>query len=282
MKKLIALALALVMALALTVPALAAEEKPSMKVGMLELLAQSEQEINDIEDEYSTTDEAEAPLKENDVSLVYYHSLAELLMALDAGYIDLAQADDPTVQYVLSRNDAYAENHPAPEIEQAVEYSMLFLEEDAELCDSFNEAITAMKDDGTLDELAAAHIDGVIAGEDPEAVAFPSFDGAETVTVAVTGDVPPMDYVDDTGHAAGFNTAVLAEIAQRLEVNIELIQVDSGARALALASGRADVVFWAQSYTGEVAIADLDIPEGTVASEPYYTTVLCGLVQGAE
>ena len=281
MKKLIALALALVMALALTVPALAAEEMPMMvTVGGLAHLGMDEEDMKaELSD--ALDDKVDDEIS-NNRNGVFYNTLSELLMALDAGYIQLAMMDEPTAQYVLSRNDAYAENHPAPEIEQAVEYSMLFLEEDAELCDSFNEAITAMKDDGTLDELAAAHIDGVIAGEDPEAVAFPSFDGAETVTVAVTGDVPPMDYVDDTGHAAGFNTAVLAEIAQRLEVNIELIQVDSGARALALASGRADVVFWAQSYTGEVAIADLDIPEGTVASEPYYTTVLCGLVQGAE
>ena len=164
MKKLIALALALVMALALAVPALAAEERPSMKVGVLELLAQSEQEINDFEDEYNTTDEAEAPLKENDVSLVYYHSLSELLMALDAGHVDMVQADEPTVKYVLSRNDAYAEEHP--EIEHSIDYTMLFLEEDADLRESFNEAITAMKDDGTLDELAAEYIDGVIAGEE--------------------------------------------------------------------------------------------------------------------
>ena len=231
MKKIIALALALVMALALTVPALAAEEKPSMKVGMLELLAQSEQEINDIEDEYSTTDEAEAPLKENDVSLVYYHSLAELLMALDAGYIDLAQADDPTVQYVLSRNDAYAEEHP--EIEHTIAYSMLFLEEDGSLRDSFNEAIT-------------------------------------------------MDDADDTGHAAGFNTAVLAEIAQRLEINIELVQVDSGARTLALSSGRADAAFWARSAAADPVIEGLDIPEGTITSESYYSAVQCSLVLAAE
>ena len=280
MKKLIALVLALVMALALAVPALAAEEKPEMKVGMLELLAQSEQEINDVEDEYSTTDEAEAPLKENDVSLVYYHSLAELLMALDAGYIDLAQADDPTVRYVLSRNDAYAEEHP--EVEHVIAYSMLFLEEDAALCDSFNEAITAMKEDGTLDELAAEYIDGVIAGEDPDPVAFPTFEGAETVTVAVTGDVPPMDYADDTGHAAGFNTAVLAEIAQRLEVNIALVQVDSGARTLALSSGRADAAFWARSAAADPIIEGLDIPEGTITSEPYYSAVQCSLVLAAE
>ena len=139
-----------------------------------------------------------------------------------------------------------------------------------------------MEEDGTLDELAAEYIDGVIAGEDPEAVAFPAFEGAETVTVAVTGDLPPMDYVDDAGSAAGFNTAVLAEIGQRLEINIELVQVDSGARTLALASGRADAAFWVKSTAADPDAEGLDIPEGTVTSESYYTAGQCSLVLAAE
>ncbi len=279
MKKLIALALALVMALALTVPALAAEEPVMITIGGLAHLGMDTEEMTDyiVESRAGSTPEYADGSVRSTRTRVYYNSLSELLMALDAGYIQHAVADEPTVQYVLSRNDAYAEHHPP--VDQQIEYSMLFLEGDAELCESFSDAIKAMKDDGTLDALAAAHIDGVIAGEDPEAVAFPSFDGAETVTVAVTGDLPPMDYVDDTGHAAGFNTAVLAEIGQRLELNIELIQVDSSARALALASGRADVVFWVKKH---VSSDKSEAPEGTMASEPYYTTQLCDLALNAQ
>ncbi len=57
--------------------------------------------------------------------------------------------------------------------------------------------------------------------------------------------------------------------------------MDSSARALALASGRADVVFWAQSFAGEASVS-VDVPEGTVASGPYYTAGQCSIVQGAE
>ena len=278
MKKLIALVLALLMALALTVPALAAEEETLIS-GSLTHLGM------DVEDMQASIDEHMPESTDGSVphigQRVYYNSLSELLMALDAGLVFCIEADEPTVQYVLSQTDAYVEHHPESDI--YFDYSMLFLDEDAALCDQFSEAIKAMKDDGTLDELAATYIDGVIAGDEIEAVDFPDIgeelsDDAETVTVAVTGDLPPMDYVDDAGYAAGFNTAVLAEISQRLGVNIEFIQVDSSARALALASGRADVVFWVQSNAGEEGpIQGLDIPEGTIASEPYYTTTLCFL-----
>ena len=53
-----------------------------------------------------------------------------------------------------------------------------------------------------------------------------------------------MDYVAEDGSFAGFNTAILAEIGKRLEKNIELVQTDSVGRALALAQGKVDVVFW--------------------------------------
>lgn len=221
------------------------------------------------------------PLDNSCRKFIYYDSLTDLLMALEAGMIDAIQADEPTVQYIMSLDDTYAEHHPVRE-GLFIDYSMLFLEEDTELRDLFNEAITAMREDGTLDALAEKYIDGVIAGEDSGAVEFPEFDGAETITVAVTGDVPPMDFVDDEGYDAGFNTAVLAEIANRLELNMEGIQVSTGARALALASGRADAVFWVQSFTGEHSDEGLDIPEGTINSEPYYTTVRCSLVLGGE
>ena len=273
-KRMLSMVLLAAMLLSGGVPALAAEEKTALQMGMLELLARTEEETNDVTDSMESSEDAALPMmKQNDIQVTYYHSLSELLMALDAGYIQSAIADEPTVQYVISRSDAYAESHPA--VEQQIEYSMLFREEDGLLCESFNEAIEAMEEDGTLDGLAATYIDGVIAGEEPEAVAFPAFDGADTVTVAVTGDLPPMDYVDDAGQAAGFNTAVLAEIARRLEINIELVQVDSGARTLALSSGRADAAFWVKKNT---AYYESDTPAGTVAGESYYATLNCMIV----
>ena len=100
-----------------------------------------------------------------------------------------------------------------------------------------------MKADGTLEELVRVHITEAARSGKPEAVNFEAFDG-EPIRVAVTGSLPPMDYVAEDGSFAGFNTAILAEIGKRLEKNIELVQTDSVGRALSLAQGKVDVVFW--------------------------------------
>ena len=43
--------------------------------------------------------------------------------------------------------------------------------------------------------------------------AFAKFDDADTITVALNGYLPPIDYVDEAGNPAGFNVAVLAEMS---------------------------------------------------------------------
>ena len=136
------------------------------------------------------------------------------------------------------------------------------------------EEIEAMKKEGVIDKLIETHVKGHTDGSNPEPVVIPVIDGAETVKVAVTGDIPPIDFVAADGTPAGFNMALLAEIAKKVNVNIEIVQVDTGARVAALTSGRADVLFWVNSNSctvhGEFEKGS-DIPDGTIVTEPYFT-----------
>ena len=101
-----------------------------------------------------------------------------------------------------------------------------------------------------------------------ETVEIEHFSGAEFLRVAVTGDLPPIDFVAVDNTPAGFNTAVLAEIGRRLHMNVELFDIDAGARAAALASGRVNAVFW---YRTTQNVRQVDVPDGVILSEPYYS-----------
>jgi len=63
---------------------------------------------------------------------------------------------------------------------------------------------------------------------------------------------------------------MLAEIGKRLGKNVEVVQIDSGARATALASKQIDVVFWAVVPAGDHLPADTDKPDGLEFSAPYF------------
>ena len=127
-----------------------------------------------------------------------------------------------------------------------------------------------MKADGTLDKLINDYITNVDKGKTPPKVEIPRTEGAETIKVGITGDLPPLDLVLPDNSPAGFNTAMLAEIAKRLGRNIEPVQIESGARAAALSSKIIDVVFWAIVPLGKDLPVDLDKPEGVELSSPYF------------
>ena len=197
---------------------------------------------------------------------VFYDSLTSMIMALNAGEVDEISLPEPVAEYVMNVNDGFEIASIARIMPASL--AMGFRKDDDTLRKKFNEALFSMKADGALTILRAKYIDE--AGlDDPEPVKFDKFENVDTtIKVAVTGDLPPIDFIAADGTPAGFNTAVLAEIAKRMKVNIQLVNIELGARAAALASKRADVVFWFSSYKG--LDVQPDVPEGIVLSEEYY------------
>ena len=189
----------------------------------------------------------------------HYDSLNAMLMGLQSGEVDKIKVPYYTAKYLCSTNDGLRmtiEYHPemvtgyySKVIDELSDgYSFMMKEENTALRDEFDAQITAMKEDGTLNKLVDEFIYKVSEGGEPVPVAFEKFEG-DPIRIAVTGSLPPMDYVAADGSFAGFNTAVLAEIGQRMHKNIELVQVDSIGRALALSEGVVDVVFWTRSVS---------------------------------
>ena len=259
-------------------------------------------------------------------TITYYDTLDALLMALNAGDINNIEIYQSVARYLCATNDNLMLG-PGFDADKASEtfadlvqrsltgndFAFMMMESNSALRDEFSTAIADMKADGTLERLVKKQIDDLIDGGEIKAVELPRFDGAETVKVAVTGALPPMDYVAADGTPAGFNTAVLAEIGQRTGKNIEIVVVDSLGRAAALASGTVDAVFWTRTSSEaqeavtrtdaerqtrraeldanmteeEVALMNelaermdpatygaADMPENTIVTEPYFADVL--------
>ena len=61
--------------------------------------------------------------------------------------------------------------------------------------------------------------------------------------------------------------ALLSEIGKRLQVNIEIQNIESSARTLSLTTGKTDVVFW-YLYGENYVVTDME--NGIQLSDPYY------------
>ena len=235
---------------------------PVIKVGMVEHLNASEEEFNGFMKKMAETFSMSMPTHE----VTFFGNLNSMQMALDAGQIDEISTYKCVADYLIARN---------PQIEILEGHTLEFIDafcfavraDNTALKDSINSAIEKMNGEGTLENLRKEYI---TASENPTSVEFAKFDGAETLKIAVTGDLPPLDLVKADGQPVGFNTAVLSEIGKRLNKNIEIIQIDSATRAAALTSGKADIVFWAIVPVSEIIPTNADKPESVELTLPYY------------
>ena len=196
-----------------------------------------------------------------------FESVTEMVMALDAGKVDRIEFPEPVGKYFLRQNNKTGKYVPYWLAQGVNYYLSMGFKEGNKWFEPFNAAIKAMNEDDTLLLLKAKYVDYV--KDDMKLITFERFPDAETVKIAVTGDMPPIDYVAADGTPAGFNTALLAEIGRRLKVNIEILSVSAGARAAALSSGRADGVFW--FWYDKQTKTPRDIPAGVSLTEPYYS-----------
>ena len=205
-----------------------------------------------------------------DTEVTYYDTFTSMQMALASKNIDEIQTYKSVANYMTAQDSKFEINS-----EQVVNLVDSFCcavrKDDSNLKNDLDITINSMKEDGTLDNLIKTYITEFKT--DPPAVEITKIDGADTIKVGITGDLPPLDLVLADGTPAGFNTAVLSEISKRIKKNIELIQIDSAARAAALTSKQVDVVFWVVVPQDDKRPADIDKPEGILVTTPYYEDV---------
>ena len=201
---------------------------------------------------------------------VFFDNMTSMLAALQSGQVDAISTYDSVGRYLLAQNaDLQNAKDRVPKVSDA--FCCAMLSDNDALKKEFDAAILKLTAEGTLKQLVQTYITDADYNALP-AIEMPTFDGAPTIKIAVTGDLPPLDFVTADGKPAGFNTAMLAEVSKLIGKNFELVQIDSGARAVALTSKEVDVVFWvAVPLNDTLAPPDCDKPDGVILTEPYFT-----------
>ena len=198
--------------------------------------------------------------KEDDES-VTFDSLTDMQMALNSGRIDYMMCPVIVAEYMSDINEDY---HFVVD-DLYSEFVMGVLPENASLRDDINKVLEELKVDGTLDRLAQEYING-----GSQITSAAPVDGRETLRVVVTGDMPPLDYIAADGTPSGYNVALMQALGDRLNVNIEFVSMAAGQRVTALATGKADVIFWLQSFTMGAAFHMSGFEGAILLTDSYY------------
>ena len=250
-----------------------------LHIGTLTYLGTTEAEFQNGLDSFRTKtvsadDEFIKQLKENRHIIKFYDSLMALLMNLKSGKLDEIMLPETTAIYLVNNNKIHEVKFTTKILSSKISFG--FREDNTALKKEFDDVIDSMRADGTLEALEKKYITDYSNKTRYDSIIPDTFENAEVIKVAVTGDMPPVDMFAGDGRPAGYNTAVLAEIGRRLKKNIVLVNTDSAGRSAALSSGKADVVFWYRSSQSEIqgddAFDDLfdDVPEGVILSVPYF------------
>ena len=260
----------------------------------------------------------------DEIEVVPFDNLNSMFMALQNGQIDMMITYSKVFNYLMVQNgiqpgedykdlntgvvrDVFSAGSEysalPPEVQYMMDqilgtdFSFMLKDSDTALRDEINAAIAELKADGSIQKMMQDQFDALKEGKPLEATEIEKIEGADTIRVAVTGDLPPMDFIDENGKPAGFNTAVLSAISKKIRKNIELVSIDSGARAVALASGSVDAVFWCRTAAPDIELAkqlpedkklgiamllaavvdmrdsSLDVPDNTILTDPYWHDV---------
>ncbi len=236
------------------------------KIGMIKNLNASET----LYDSLIRNAEERANIKISNHKYTFYDNLTTLQMGLESGSINEASTYKNVANYLMAKNPNVEFSPKHDYLKLADNFAFAMRAADTALKDSVNASIEEMKNDGTLENLTKTYITDLKFDADPPAVEFETFEGADTIKVGITGDLPPLDLILADGKPAGFNTALLAELGKRLKKNIEVVQFDSAARASALSSQKIDIAFWAIIPVNSDIPNDIDKPVGIELSTPYF------------
>lgn len=234
------------------------------RLGVLQYANVSEEEFNRYYNEF---------LKRRNEGVTYecifFSNVNSIIAALQSGQIDCVSAYESVAKYFVDKNPEFEYEVLSPPLNDV--FCCAMREEDVALKNEFDDALAEMTMDGTLATLVKKYIAEIHFQQEPPVIRLPEFYNDTMVKIGVTGDLPLLDYISPDGVPAGFNAALLSEISERTGKNFVLVQVDSGARAAALASGKVDVIFWSVAPEGtDFPSPDFDKPEGAILTKPYF------------
>ncbi len=189
----------------------------------------------------------------------YYDTLESLVLALKSGEINaIGDIPQSTARYLCSRDHSLEMSFEFDDFKQrerrtfantaynrlAQGYAFLLREEECTLRDKIDLVIIELKADGTLDKLINQYIytPDIPTAKLPEKKA-----GLDTIRFAITGCLPPLDYINSEGFADGFSIALIGEIGKRLDKNVEVVPISPIERAIVLNDNYAEVVLWART-----------------------------------
>lgn len=168
--------------------------------------------------------------------VIRYNKGADAVQALKQQKIDAVLIDEQPVLAFVEKNN---ELTIADEEFAVEEYAIGIAKENTELLYQINDALEAIKVNGTMDEIVANYI-GDEKGEHPYESPEGLTRGNGTLTMATNVAFPPYEYYEDKT-AVGIDIDMMQAIADYLNMDLVVSDMEFDSVIMAVQSGKADV-----------------------------------------
>lgn len=184
--------------------------------------------------------------------------------SLDSGSIDAAMDDTPVVQYAISQGKSYDINIEAESI-GSFAFAVKKGSKYEYLIDDFNQALSAMKKDGTYDQIMQKWLG---ASDTASSASASTKTSAASSSLTLTGDASakatpvkstykivmdssfaPFEYQNDSGEYEGIDVELIKAIAAQQGFNLDISNPGFDAALNAVQAGQADAVMAGMSIT---------------------------------
>ncbi len=201
-----------------------------------------------------------------DATFQYYNSVLDACLAVKSGKADAAAYDEPILKNIAAKNDGLV---VLPDMITTDQYGFAVRPDNQELKAAMDQVINELKNNGTYDDMLKRWLP---QEGSPAAMPEIALNGNKGVlkfgTAAVT---EPFSFVDANRKVVGLDIEMATYIAQKLDMQLEVVNMDFGGMIPALISGKVDMIGACLTITEERA-------QSVLFSEPYYTGGIAALV----
>jgi polar amino acid transport system substrate-binding protein len=197
----------------------------------------------------------------------YFNSVLDTALAVKTGKADVAAYDEPILKNIAAKNSGLT---VLPEMITIDNYGFAVQLEKQELKKNIDLVVRELRKNGVYDAMLLRWLP---KSGNPAAMPDIKSSGSEGVlklgTAAVT---EPFSFMDGSQKIVGFDIELAGYIAQKLNMKLEVVNMDFGAMIPALLSGKVDMIAACITITDERA-------KNVLFSEPYYTGGIAALVK---
>jgi polar amino acid transport system substrate-binding protein len=197
----------------------------------------------------------------------YFNSVLDSALAVKAGKADAAAYDEPILKNIAAKNGGLI---VLPEMLTRDNYGFAVPLGKQELKKTIDLVVSGLRGNGTYDKMLQRWLPKT--GNPGSMPDIPSTGSRGVLKLGTAAVTEPFSFVDGSHKIVGFDIELADYVAQKLDMKLEVVNMDFGAMIPALMSGKVDMIASCITITDERA-------KKVLFSDPYYSGGIAALVK---